>query len=350
MITAEGLSKDARLPRGRFGRSGAPVRVVDQVSIQIAAGQVIGIVGHPHSGRTTLGRLLTGRLVPDAGTLTVSGTDVHRLAKRETAQVCQQLQILGDGAQQLPGGRTLVAAALGAASAAGAARGEFGPALEPGELLAQVGLDPDLGQARLGALTPRQRRLVAAARVVALRPSLVVLDDPVGSGRDEDSELIRRLMLRLREEQGAALVLVGSSLDDVPPWCDRVLVMYLGSVMEVLEPSEIPDAALHPYTHALISAADPGAFPARLALKGDPPEPGDRPSGCVFRTRCFRAQERCADEVPQLTQPLGATHPVACHFPELPARGSQPADVPPPPADAVPGRSPEPTGREFAEG
>ncbi len=350
MIRAAGLSKDVRRPRGRLGRSGPVVRAVEAVDLELDAGEIVGIVGPTGSGRTTLGLLLTGRLTPDAGTLHVAGTDIHSLTRDERRAQRDQLQLVGDAGDELPGRRTLVADVLGAAIEAGAARGSGEGEFDPAELLALVGLEPDVLAARVGALTPRQRRLVAAARVVARRPSLVVLDDPVGAGEDDDSVRIREVMLRLRREQRTAVVVVASSLEDVLDLCDRILVMYLGAVMEVLEPSDIPAAALHPFTHALISAADAGAYSTRVVLKGDAPDPVERPTGCVLHPRCFRAQERCVSESPQLAQPLGATHLVACHFPEIPVRGSLPQEIEPVPDVGEPALgSVEPTAREFAE-
>ncbi len=348
MITAAGLSKDVRLRTRRFGRSGPPIHVVDQVSLEIAPGQVLGIVGPPGSGRTTLGLMLTGRLTPDSGTVRVSGSDLYRRDKRERDEARAQLQIVGEGIEQLPGRRTQVGDVLTAAVAAGEVRGGGAADREPTELLGLVGLDASVAQSRVGALTPRERRLVEVARVLGMRPALVVLDDPLGSGSDE--AMIRHLMLQLHDECGTALVVVGSSLDDVEGLCDPIIVMYLGSVMEVIEPGDLPLVALHPYTHALVSASRPDAYSTKLVLKGDPPEPGQRPSGCVFRTRCFRAQERCVHEAPQLKRPLGATHAVACHFPEVPIPGPGTEGAARPDVGRSAGLgSPEPTAREFAE-
>lgn len=354
MIAAVGLSKEVRLRRARPGRPAATLRVVDDVSLEISAGETVGVLGPPGPGRTALGRLLAGQIAPDAGAITISGIDIHRLDKREREGRLASLEIIGDGRDQLPGRRARVGDTLAAAVEAGiAARQSAGdtvlaPALAstPDELLALVGLNTSLAAARIGDLSQRQLRLLSAAQVVAVRPALVVLDAPVAAGDDEASVAIRRVMLRLRDELGTSLVIMGDSLDEVVELSDRILVVYLGRAMEELEPADIADEALHPYTHALVSAADPSAYSTRIALKGSSPDPNERPTGCVFRLRCFQAQERCADEIPELAQPLGATHRVACHFPSIPVRSGASAGG----QKQVAGLgSPEPTGREFAE-
>jgi oligopeptide/dipeptide ABC transporter ATP-binding protein len=261
--------------------------------------------------------------------------------------VRDELQVVLGGSDDLPGRRS-VREVLAAALASGATRGGPADPQSPAELMAEVGLEGSLSDSAVGKLTAHQRALVGLARAVALRPALIVCDQLDTMLADERTLVVDRL-LRLRDEAGTALVILARDLADSVPPCDRVVVMYLGCVMEILDRDDLPAAALHPFTHALaLPVGSAGPSGSGVVLKGVPLAPAERPTGCVFRTRCFRAQGRCADEVPELTRPLGSTHPVACHFPERIAQGAQgrPADV----EAAEDLASPEPTARDFAQG
>ncbi len=346
MITAADLVKDFQSPRGRLGRRGGPVRAVEGLNLEIMPGEVVGLVGPAGAGKSTVGRMLAGRLVPDAGVVSYNGSDLQRVGRRSRAAVGDELQVVLGGSDELPGRRS-VREVLTSALASGATRGDGAGPQDPADLLAEVGLEASLAESAVGKLTGHQRALVEFARAVALRPALIVCDQRDTVSADERTRLLD-LLLRLRDEAGTALVLLARDLADVGPLCDRVVVMYLGSVMEILDRDDLPAAALHPFTHALALAGAAGPSGSGSILKGELPTPAERPTGCVFRTRCFRAQGRCADEVPELTRPLGSTHPVACHFPE---RFGHVAQVRTSDLEAPAGlASPEPTGRDFAEG
>lgn len=347
VITASGLVKDFRLPRGRLGRAGGPMRAVDGVTLEIAPGEVLGLVGPAGAGKTSVGLMLAGRIAPDAGTVRFNGADLQQVGRRERAAVRDELQVVGGRSDDLPGRRS-VREVLASALASGATRGAAAEDQDPAELLAEVGLEAALADSSVGKLTGPQRALVAVARSVALRPALVVCDQLEDAVSADQRTLVVDRLLRLRDEVGTALLILARDLADVVPLCDRVVVMYLGSVMEVLDRDDLSAAALHPFTHALALAGSAGPSASSPVMKGEPPAPGKRPTGCVFRTRCFRAQGRCADEAPQLTRPLGSTHPVACHFPERMAQGEHGTR---PDSEAASGLgSPEPTARDFAEG
>lgn len=344
MITATGVVRDTRLPRGRLARPGRRVRAVDGLNLEISPGELLGIVGPTGAGKATTGLLLTGRLAPDAGTVSYQGADLQGAGRRERGSLREQLQLVGPGADELSR-RAVVGEVLAEAVGAGSTRRTVPTAPEPEALLTAIGLDAGLVEQRIGKLTDSQRGRVALARVMALNPALVVLDLGNGSMPSDERDLILEVLLRLRAEVGTAVVVLAPEIADVST-CDAILVMYLGRVVEVLDATDLPDESLHPYTHALLAVGSGVSSSAQSTLKGRPLAPGQRPSGCVFRTRCFKAQDLCADQTPQLSRPLGSTHPVACHFPQRWAASAAGSSGP----GAADGDRPEPTAQEFAEG
>jgi oligopeptide/dipeptide ABC transporter ATP-binding protein len=186
-------------------------------------------------------------------------------------------------------------------------------------LLREVGIDPRLANRFAHEFSGGQRQRIAIARSLALRPKVVVLDEPVSSLDVSAQAQVLNLLRDLREEQGLGMLFISHDLSVVRHVCDRVAVMYLGEVVETGSAEELFDRASHPYTQALLSAVpqlDPGARDGgrRIILKGDVPDPSNPPSGCRFRTRCWKAQDICATEKPELIAREGVLHPVACHF------------------------------------
>ena len=358
MILASSVTKDFGLGRSRVGRSRGSVRAVAQLDLEVGAGEILGIVGPVGAGKSTVGLLLSGRLTPDSGTVSFHGADLARAGRRQRTSLRDDLEIVRPGTGHLPARRS-VGEVLKAALARGADRGPATGRLEPTELLAEVGLAESVADVLVGRLTAQERGMVEFARVVASRPALVVVDQPDESVSAEQWAVGVDRLLRLSED-GTALVILAEALDDVVPRCERVAIMYAGSVIEILGREDLPAAALHPYSHTLLAASFPEAIRSTTAVEREPLEPDQGRGGCVYRNRCFRPQARCASEVPQLSRPLGSTHPVACHFPEVPIPGASGPSLRPEP-DAAAGTaegsaapagrgSTEPTGREFAEG
>ncbi len=308
MIQAEAVSKRFAT-RGLFRRPA--VQAVTEVTLAIPSGEAVGLVGESGSGKSTLGRIVLGLLPPSAGRVLVDGQDLARAdpaalrslrrrmqlvfqdpyssldpRRRVGAQVADGLAIHG-----LPGGRERVAA-----------------------LLEQVGLSPAQAARFPHEFSGGQRQRVAIARALATKPDLLVADEPVSALDVSVQAQVLALLADLRTRLGLALLFISHDLPVVRSLCDRVVVLYLGRVMEDGPVDAVFRRPLHPYTQALLSAApslDPAQRGPRVLLRGEPPSPADPPSGCVFRTRCPIAVAQCAEAVPGL-EPHGAGHRVAC--------------------------------------
>ena len=309
MIQAEAVSKQFA-GRGLFRRAAA-VRAVTEVTLGVRSGEAVGLVGESGSGKSTLGRLVLGLLPPSAGRVLVDGQDLARADRAALRRLRRRMQLVFQdpyssldprrqvGAQVadglaihgLPGGRERVAA-----------------------LLEQVGLSPAQAARFPHEFSGGQRQRVAIAWALATGPDLLVADEPVSALDVSVQAQVLALLADLRTRLGLALLFISHDLPAVRSLCDRVVVLYLGRVMEDGPADAVFRHPLHPYTQALLSAApslDPAQRRPRVLLQGEPPSPANPPSGCVFRTRCPAAVARCAEVVPPLAL-HGAGRRVAC--------------------------------------
>jgi oligopeptide/dipeptide ABC transporter ATP-binding protein len=305
--------------RSMGGPLGAQLLAVDDVSLDIAPGQTLGLVGESGCGKTTLTRLVLRLLDPTSGSVEFDGHDITTLSRRQLVPVRRDLQIvLQDPYASLnPRLRVhdIVAEPLVTHGLVRSAR-----RAKVGELLTSVGLDPSVQDRFPHEFSGGQRQRVGIARSLALDPKLVVCDEAVSALDVSVQAQILQLLRRLQDERGLSYLFVSHDLSVMRQIADRIAVMYLGQIVEIAETEELFTRPRHPYTQALLSAA-PSADPEvertrrRVVLAGDPPSPVDPPSGCRFRTRCPLARAECARDRPPLDQVGAADHVAACLFP-----------------------------------
>ncbi len=297
--------------RGR-GR-GTVVHAVSGVSFDVNRGETLGLVGESGCGKSTTGRCVLRLIEPTSGSVRLAGQDLLALNRaqlrvaRRNAQIVFLRKLVGEPLEVHGVARDVVDARVR-------------------ELLALVQLSPEHLDLYPHEFSGGQRQRIGIARALALDPALVVLDEPVSALDVSIQAEIVRLLTELRARLGLAYVFIAHDLAVVRQMADRVAVMYLGKIVETGTNSDVYERPMHPYTQALLSAVpvpDPvvESERRRIVLQGELPSPVDPPSGCRFRTRCWKAQDLCATEEPALVD-RGMGHPVACHFPE-------PADVVP---------------------
>jgi len=318
ILQVRNLVKEFRIRE--FGRA-AVVHAVSDVSFDVQPGETLALVGESGCGKSTTGRCILRLIEPTSGEVEVRGVDLLSLGARELRKARRHMQIVFQDPQASLHPRLTVRRLL---SEPLEVHGE-----PPGVVRARV--DELLGLVQLRSehldrypheFSGGQRQRVGIARALAISPALLVLDEPVSALDVSIQAEIMRLLIDLRERLGLSYVFIAHDLAVVRQLADRVSVMYLGKIVETGYADEVYRAPQHPYTRALLSAV-PVPNPAvekqrkRIVLAGELPSPIDPPSGCRFRTRCWRAQERCATEEPTLVPRNGSspTHAIACHFP-----------------------------------
>ncbi len=311
LIAAEHLSR--HFPAGSLLRRGRAVQAVSDVSFAVHRGEAVGLVGESGSGKSTIGRLLLGLVSPSAGQVTVDGIDPARARRSDMKRLRRRMQLVFQDPYSSLDPRRRV----GEQIADGLAIHGLAPARERpvrvAALLGQVGLEPAHAGRYPHEFSGGQRQRIGIARALATGPEFLVADEPVSALDVSVQAQVLRVLADLRTRLGLALLFISHDLPVVRSLCDRVVVLYLGRVMEEGPAHEVLARPLHPYTRALLSAApsfDPVRRRRRILLEGEPPSPADPPSGCVFRTRCPWAIEACATAVPALRG--SAAHQAAC--------------------------------------
>jgi oligopeptide/dipeptide ABC transporter ATP-binding protein len=320
LIEARGLVKTFPIRSGSLGRTYGHVHAVTDVDLDVAAGEVVGLVGESGCGKTTLGRLLLRLLEPDSGSIRFDGEDLLAASGQELRQLRAQMQIVF----QDPFASLDPRATIGDSIAEGL-RVQGVPAKDrPGRVdaaLELVGLEPYHGRRYPHQFSGGQRQRIGIARALAVQPRLLVADEPVSALDVSIQSQILNLLRDLQRRLNLTILFVAHNLAVVEHLCDRVAVMYLGRIVELGTRDDVFARPLHPYTQALLAAApipDPSvaANRTRIVLTGDLPSPAAPPAGCAFHTRCpFARPQRCPDEVPELRE-LDSGHTVACHWAE----------------------------------
>jgi len=308
LVSIRHLSKTFQSDRG-------PVYAVQDVSLDIPKGSIVGLVGESGSGKTTLGRTVLRLIEPSSGSTFFDGTDLNGLDTAGMRAMRRRMQIIFQDPVASLNPRLRVRDVI----AEGLVAHKVGSRRQRDDkvaaLLDEVGLKTEHMQRFPHEFSGGQRQRIGIARALALDPDFIVADESVSALDVSIQAQVLNLLLDIRDRRGLTMLFIAHDLSVVEYLCDVTAVMYLGRIVEVGPSAEVYSAPAHPYTKALLSAIpepEPGALRGRELLQGDIPSPLSPPSGCVFRTRCRHAQEACADAAPELV-PWGDGRQAACH-------------------------------------
>jgi oligopeptide/dipeptide ABC transporter ATP-binding protein len=320
LVRVTDLVKHFPITSGVFiQRQVAAVHAVDGISFSIRKGETLGLVGESGSGKSTTARLLLRLLDLTSGQVELEGEDITTASGARLRNVRQKMQMIFQDPYASLDPRMTVRDIVGEPLVIWN-RWKNGGSVRVAELLERVGLNPDHANRFPHEFSGGQRQRIGIARALALQPKLIICDEPVSALDVSVRAQILNLLANLQREFDLTYLFISHDLSVVRQVADRLAVMYLGKIMEIGDRDELYGRPVHPYTQALISAV-PIPEPVKerqrkhIVLGGDIPSPVNPPSGCRFRTRCFKAQEICAKEEPALVD-RGHGHPSACHFAE----------------------------------
>ena len=318
LLEVKNLKVHFPVKHGLFSRVKAHVKAVDDVSFTIQPGETLGLVGESGCGKTTLGRAIVKLVEPTAGSILFEGEDIAQLSGAELRKRRRKFQMIFQDPYGSLNPRMTVGQIIGEAiDIHNLAESSVARQKRISELLKAVGLDTIHAQRYPHEFSGGQRQRIGIARALAVEPKLIVCDEPVSALDVSVQAQIINLLQDLQQKMGIAYLFIAHDLAVVEHISRRVMVMYLGKVVELAEAKAIINAPKHPYTQALISAVpvvDPDSKRKRIVLPGDVPSPIDPPSGCPFHPRCPIAEKpRCSEEIPLLRE-VTPGHWAACHF------------------------------------
>lgn len=320
MLTVTNLKMHFPVRGGVLRREKALLLAVDGVTLSVAEGKTLGIVGESGCGKTTLGKCIVRLYDPTEGRIFFRDTDITKLKQKELTPFRRNIQMIFQDPSESLNSRHSIRKILEEPLIIHGIGDRSQRQKQCESIFEQVGLQRDAIDRFPFEFSGGQRQRIGIARALMLNPELIVCDEPVSALDVSIQSQILNLLLELQERLGIAYVFIAHDLAVVKHISDQIMVMYLGKVMEYGPAQDVSIQPKHPYTRALISAIpnpDPQLRKTKQVLSGDLPSPIDPPSGCPFRTRCPHAEQICADETPQLRN-IGSDekekHTVACHF------------------------------------
>lgn len=332
LLKVDGLVKHFPITKGVLRRKVGAVRAVDGLTFDVRPGETLGVVGESGCGKSTMGRLVTRLLEPTGGSVEFQGRDITHMSAGRLRPMRRDIQMIFQDPYGSLNPRHTVGGIVGTPFRLQGVKPEGGVKAEVQRLLELVGLNPEHYNRYPHEFSGGQRQRIGIARALALKPKLVVADEPVSALDVSIQAQVVNLLDDLQDELGLTYMIIAHDLSVIRHVSDRIAVMYLGKIVELADRNSLYEAPMHPYTKALMSAVpvpDPrrrGAKSERILLKGDVPSPISPPSGCRFHTRCWKATQVCGTTEPPLLQ-LKTGHQVACHHPEN-GEDQAPGDAP----------------------